>query len=77
LYVSVWVMAGITILVLLGRFTSRKMKGQSWLIDDWAALAALVSISEEMACKHDTLILLKILALGCCICSTICRFPNA
>ena len=43
LYVSVWTVAGIAILALVGRFTSRKMKGQRWLIDDWMALAALVS----------------------------------
>jgi hypothetical protein len=44
LYASVWAIAGIAILALVGRFASRKMKGQRWLIDDWAALAALVCI---------------------------------
>ncbi|CAI6287944.1 unnamed protein product [Periconia digitata] len=42
LYASVWSVALVAILTLVGRFASRKMKGQRWLADDWAALVALI-----------------------------------
>ena len=54
LYISVWVTAAIAILALIGRFVSRKMKGQRWLIDDWAALLALVSAYAYHDCRDQS-----------------------
>ncbi|KAF2464145.1 uncharacterized protein BDR25DRAFT_153586, partial [Lindgomyces ingoldianus] len=41
LFASVWSVAGVAILAVFGRFTSRKMKAQPWKIDDWMAVFAL------------------------------------